>query len=75
MVSKMYYLIISYISLLIYTIFFSDEGYPIERIPRLCFRDRSCASPYFIAVIAPVPEGIALASAFSLKSETVPISY
>ncbi len=39
------------------------------------FRDRSCASPYFIAVIAPVPEGIALASAFSLKSETVPISY
>ncbi len=35
----------------------------------------SCASASFIAVIAPVPEGIALASASPLKSETVPISY
>ncbi|KAH0704764.1 hypothetical protein KY285_019042 [Solanum tuberosum] len=31
---------------------------PSWSIPSLCFRDRSCASPYFIAVIAPVPEGI-----------------
>jgi|EndMetStandDraft_3_1072993.scaffolds.fasta_scaffold5977224_1 hypothetical protein len=29
----------------------------------------------FIAVIAPVSEGIALASALPLKSETVPFSY
>jgi hypothetical protein len=29
----------------------------------------------FIAVIAPVPEGLALASALPLKSDTVPISY
>ncbi|KAH0780392.1 hypothetical protein KY290_006819 [Solanum tuberosum] len=49
---------------------------PSWSIPSLCFRDRSCASPYFIAVIAPVPEDSSFEESDSLTlGRTPPVAY